>query len=211
MRRQRKTMRGLIQNTCGFHLCFHWVSKVMHVLSFLWFVWLSYSKMWKFLELWTSCHSVRNSTAAKSFDIAAAEAGAAVCRIRGKVYLMQCRNEQLIKTNCNLRFSRNGNRIDLWDLVLWSPTAFLSRKDFKEGAPTLDSAVTDMSACSFNYWLTKFVQEVSNCLGERYPCRTLYSIICGPRRHLALHWTYLWACPIHGKNCKVNVVVKSFK
>ena len=34
---------------------------------------------------------------------------------------------------------------------------------------TLDMAITDMSACSLNYWLSKFVQEVSNSSGECYP------------------------------------------
>ena len=37
-------------------------------------------------------------------------------------------------------------------------------KDFEEGIQTLDTAITDMSACSLNYWLSKFVQEASNSL-----------------------------------------------
>ena len=37
-------------------------------------------------------------------------------------------------------------------------------KDFEEGVQTLDTAITDMSACSLNYWLSKFVQEASNSL-----------------------------------------------
>ena len=32
--------------------------------------------------------------------------------------------------------------------------------------------------------LTRFVEEVSNSRGERYPSRSLYLIICGIRRYL---------------------------
>ena len=63
---------------------------------------------------------------------------------------------------------------------------FGTRRPFHfEGVETLDTAITDMSACSVNYWLSKFVQEVSNSSGERYPSRSLYSIICGLKRHLS--------------------------
>ncbi len=44
--------------------------------------------------------------------------------------------------------------------------------------------IHDMSAESLNIWLTKFVGEVVNRSGERYPPRTLYLIICGINRHL---------------------------
>ena len=65
------------------------------------------------------------------------------------------------------------------------PGGLFTTKDFEEGVQTLDTAITDMSACSVNYWLSKFVQEVSNSSGERYPSRSLYSIICGLKRHLS--------------------------
>ena len=60
-----------------------------------------------------------------------------------------------------------------------------STKDFEQGLQTLDTAIRDMSTCSLDYWLSKFVQEVSNSSGERYPSRSLYSIICGLKRHLS--------------------------
>ena len=41
-----------------------------------------------------------------------------------------------------------------------------------------------MDADTLNYWLSKFVQEVANSKGERYPARTVYGIVCGLRRHL---------------------------
>ena len=42
------------------------------------------------------------------------------------------------------------------------PGGLFTTKYFEEGVQTLDTAFTDMSACSVNYWLSKFVQEVSN-------------------------------------------------
>ena len=33
-------------------------------------------------------------------------------------------------------------------------------------------------------WLTKFVQEVANKNGDRYPSRSLYGIVCGLERYL---------------------------
>ena len=35
----------------------------------------------------------------------------------------------------------------------------------------------------FNYWLAKFIQEVANKKGGRYPPRTLYGVVCGLKRH----------------------------
>ena len=37
---------------------------------------------------------------------------------------------------------------------------------------------------SLNFWLTKFVQEVADKTGGRYPPRSLYGTICELRRHL---------------------------
>ena len=38
---------------------------------------------------------------------------------------------------------------------------------------------------SLNFWLSKFVQEVAKKNGERYPPRSIYSIVCGINRYLA--------------------------
>ena len=40
------------------------------------------------------------------------------------------------------------------------------------------------NAKSLKYWLCKFVQEVGNKSGERYPIRTLYNFVCGLERFL---------------------------
>ena len=49
------------------------------------------------------------------------------------------------------------------------PGGLFTAKDFKERVQTLETAITDMPACSLNYWLSKFVQEVNNSSGEHYP------------------------------------------
>ena len=53
-----------------------------------------------------------------------------------------------------------------------------------ENIQSLDTNIVDMSPESVNLWLTKFVQEVCKPDGQRYPARTLYSIVCGLQRHL---------------------------
>ena len=50
----------------------------------------------------------------------------------------------------------------------------------------LDSVKLDeLSAESLNFWPSKFVQEVAKKNGERYPPRTIYSIVSGINRYLA--------------------------
>ena len=48
----------------------------------------------------------------------------------------------------------------------------------------LTTQLEDMNAETLNLWLTRFVQEVGNSKGERYPPRSLYLIICGIKRYL---------------------------
>ena len=48
----------------------------------------------------------------------------------------------------------------------------------------LTTPLKDMNGETLNLWLTRFVEEVSNSRGERYPSRSLYLIICGIRRYL---------------------------
>ena len=49
---------------------------------------------------------------------------------------------------------------------------------------SLETNIVNMMAESLNFWLTKFVQEICKADGQRYPPRSLYSIICGPQRLL---------------------------
>ena len=44
--------------------------------------------------------------------------------------------------------------------------------------------MANVDANTLNYWLSKFVQEAANSIGNVYPARTLNEIICGIRRHL---------------------------
>ena len=49
---------------------------------------------------------------------------------------------------------------------------------------SLEEKLEDLDSLSLNYWLTKFVQEVANKNGGRYPSRSLYGIVCGLKRYL---------------------------
>ena len=50
---------------------------------------------------------------------------------------------------------------------------------------SLETPLVEISVLSVNYWLTKFVQEVAKPSKERYPPRTLHSIVAGILRFLA--------------------------
>ena len=47
----------------------------------------------------------------------------------------------------------------------------------------LSTSIEEMDAVTLNYWLGKFVMEVSKKSGERYPLNTIYGIICGIQRY----------------------------
>ena len=64
------------------------------------------------------------------------------------------------------------------------PGGLSTMNDFEEGIQTLDTAITDMSRCSVNYWLSKFVQDVNNSSGEHYPSHSWYTTTCGLKRYL---------------------------
>ena len=46
----------------------------------------------------------------------------------------------------------------------------------------LTESIEHMNAKNLNYWLSKFIQEVENELGGRYPSQTLDSIVCSLKR-----------------------------
>ena len=48
----------------------------------------------------------------------------------------------------------------------------------------LEEKLEDLDSLSLNFWLTKFVQEVANKNGGRYPSRSLYGIVCGLKWYL---------------------------
>lgn len=59
-------------------------------------------------------------------------------------------------------------------------------KDMPQGKviQNLTTNIIEMSAETLNFWLVKFVSEVCKPNGERYPARTLHSIISGLQRYL---------------------------
>ena len=122
---------------------------------------LIYSERWKLLELpaFTSCRSVRIYTTTKSFE-----------RFRQPKSVedekRSVNNAVLKSTACKTKWSckvfEEWKQNRLAKSCTLEPGGLFTTKDFEEGVQTLDTAITDMSACSVNYWLPKFVQEVSN-------------------------------------------------
>lgn len=55
---------------------------------------------------------------------------------------------------------------------------------------TLTTSLAEMNEASLAFWLSKFVGEVANSNGNRYPASILYCIVSGLNRHL---------CDIKGK------------
>ena len=53
-----------------------------------------------------------------------------------------------------------------------------------EDVQDLTVSLEHMSANTLNFWLSKFVCEVANQIGERYPPNSLYLLICAINRHL---------------------------
>ena len=64
-----------IQNTCGFHLGFHWVSKLMHVTNLAIFYWLSH--VWIINEF-------ENYIYKRRIDMKSFEKTALICRDKFK-------------------------------------------------------------------------------------------------------------------------------
>ena len=64
------------------------------------------------------------------------------------------------------------------------PGGVLKGDDIGLDVQELTESIENMNAKSLNYWLCKFVQEVANKSGGRYPSRTLYDIVCGLKRFL---------------------------
>ena len=58
--------------------------------------------------------------------------------------------------------------------------------------------IAQISPLSLNFWMTKFVAEIGNRLGGRYPPRSLYQIVCGINRHV---------CNVNGED-GVNMLAK---
>ena len=95
-----------------------------------------------------------------------------------------CRRSALIVSKRSRRVFEEWKQNRLVKSCALEPGGLFTARDFEEGVQNLDTAFTDMSPCSGNCWLSRFVQEVSNSSRERYPSRSLDSIIWGLKRHL---------------------------
>ena len=49
---------------------------------------------------------------------------------------------------------------------------------------SIEEKLENLDSIFLSYWLTKFVQEVANKSGGRYPSRSLYGIVCGLKQYL---------------------------
>ena len=66
------------------------------------------------------------------------------------------------------------------------PGGVFKGEDIGLDVQVLTESIENMNAKSLNYWLWKFVQEVADKSGGRYPSRTLYNIICGLKRFFVI-------------------------
>ena len=81
----------------------------------------------------------------------------------------------------NQREIRQNGRIKYSILKKWRPFAGLESCSFaldKAKIQRLDTNIVNMFAESLNLWLVKFIQDVCKGNGQRYPGRTLYSMVC---------------------------------
>ncbi|KXJ06844.1 hypothetical protein AC249_AIPGENE19672 [Exaiptasia diaphana] len=90
-----------------------------------------------------------------------------------------------IAPNGQLRFFRSGKEVGKKRRPnslsrLHFPTQWICSK-----VTDLSTPLDIMSAETLNLWLSRFVQEVRNSKGQRYPPRTIYVIMCGLKRHLS--------------------------
>ena len=68
-----------------------------------------------------------------------------------------------------------------WALSLWMEWRDARSKSSRDNVPPLLDAVTNEE---LNHWLARFIVEVRNRNGERYPGTTLYSICAGIQRYI---------------------------
>ena len=82
-----------------------------------------------------------------------------------------------------MRFSELGKQPASTEILYTSPGSVFKDYDVHR-VWSLEEKLEDLDSLSLNYWLTKFVQEVANKNGGRYPSRSLYGIVCGLKRYL---------------------------
>src|SRR6056300_330053 len=81
------------------------------------------------------------------------------------------------------KLTRSVNKWAMKIFTEWQSTR-VTKKPETPKIQGLETNIIEMTAESLNFWLTKFIMEVCKDSGERYPPRTLYSVVCGIQRHL---------------------------
>ena len=56
-----------------------------------------------------------------------------------------------------------------------------------EAVENLNKPLWKMSLASMNFWLIKFIQELTDKDGDAYPEKNIYQIVCSIRRYLEEH------------------------
>lgn len=72
-----------------------------------------------------------------------------------------------------------GEKLDFLKLQRWNRAISLNIMICTKLSPWKLVSLVQMDTLSLNYWLTKFIHEVTKPLKERYPAKTLHQIVCG--------------------------------
>ena len=93
------------------------------------------------------------------------------------------RNLRFTRTNGRYRFFEDGKAKErASSFCTIEPGGVFKGEDIGLDVQELTESIENENAKSLNYWLCKFVHEVANKLGRRYPSRTLDNIVCGLKR-----------------------------
>ena len=79
----------------------------------------------------------------------------------------------------------NGKECGREKCQRWNQVACFGKDYDLHKVLTLDMPLVEMDALSLNYWMTKFVQEVTKPPKERYPPKSLFQILYGIGRYLS--------------------------
>ena len=100
-----------------------------------------------------------------------------------KILCLYSPKDHSIKTSGPLRFFRTCQAAHEQKFCILDAGSVFKDYDVHR-VQSLEEKLEDLDSLSLNYWLTKFVQEVANKNGGRYPSRSLYGIVCGLKRYL---------------------------
>ena len=100
-----------------------------------------------------------------------------------KILCLYSPKDHSIKTSGPLRFFRTCQAAHEQKFCILDAGSVFKDYDVHR-LQSLEERLEDLDSLSLNFWLTKFVQEVANKNGGRYPSRSLYGIVCGLKRYL---------------------------